>query len=147
MSTLPPPPIAPKPISAYTPNTTNGATTAAHKNSLLEKRDRTSINAKERDSLTASIKSSHARRLPIDFDAGDEHHTNGYASDEEAIVDEADTHQHALDVTARDSRDEVPPPPARRKSRPDKPYTLNTPIDFDGLSWPSKPTALPSKSA
>ena len=36
---------------------------------------------------------------------------------------------------ARDPRDEVPPP---TKSRPASPYTLKPPIDYDGLSWPSK---------
>ncbi|KAL6243658.1 GTP cyclohydrolase I [Rhinocladiella similis] len=37
---------------------------------------------------------------------------------------------------ARDERDEAPMTPPASLSRPASPYTLNPPIDFDGLSWP-----------
>ena len=36
----------------------------------------------------------------------------------------------------RDARDEAPLTPPISASRPASPYTLNPPIDFDGLSWP-----------
>lgn len=43
----------------------------------------------------------------------------------------------SLNDPPRDPRDEGGPltPPAT-VSRPASPYTLNPPIDFDGLSWP-----------
>jgi len=40
------------------------------------------------------------------------------------------------EVPPRDGRDEAPPTPPIGASRPASPYTLNPPIDFDGLSWP-----------
>lgn len=44
----------------------------------------------------------------------------------------------SLSENARDTRDEPPPiSPPTTASRPASPYTLNPPIDFDGLSWPS----------
>ena len=43
---------------------------------------------------------------------------------------------------ARDNRDEAPPTPVTI-SRPASPYTLNPPIDFDGLSWPSRSLLSP----
>lgn len=44
-----------------------------------------------------------------------------------------------LNDPPRDPRDEGGPltPPAT-VSRPASPYTMNPPIDFDGLSWPCK---------
>ena len=40
-------------------------------------------------------------------------------------------------LPARD-RDKGLGPTAQATSRPASPYTLNPPIDFDGLSWPSE---------
>ncbi|KAI9807073.1 MAG: hypothetical protein M1825_005790 [Sarcosagium campestre] len=46
------------------------------------------------------------------------------------------SHPH-LTEAARDPRDEARLPASGTLSRPASPYTLNPPIDFDGLSWPS----------
>lgn len=43
--------------------------------------------------------------------------------------------QRNLSAPPRDPRDHTVPTPV--VSRPASPYTLNPPIDFDGLSWPS----------
>lgn len=43
--------------------------------------------------------------------------------------------QRNLSAPPRDPRDHTAPTPV--VSRPASPYTLNPPIDFDGLSWPS----------
>ena len=40
-------------------------------------------------------------------------------------------------LPARDPRDEAPITPPATSSRPASPYTLQPPIDYDGLSWPS----------
>lgn len=51
----------------------------------------------------------------------------------------AQDHEVNLSVAARDPRDEaIPATPPATVSRPASPYTLNPPIDFDGLSWPSE---------
>lgn len=68
--------------------------------------------ARERENLTSSIKSTYGRKTAVDLgnDRRDEHV----------------------------SLDELPPvSPPVTLSRPASPYTLNPPIDFDGLSWPS----------
>jgi GTP cyclohydrolase I len=68
--------------------------------------------ARERENLTSSIKSTYGRKVALDLDS-----------------DRKDEHV---------SRDE--PAPASSPvtlTRPASPYTLNPPIDFDGLSWPS----------
>ncbi|KAK2869683.1 GTP cyclohydrolase 1 [Arthroderma sp. PD_2] len=44
--------------------------------------------------------------------------------------------KHSLSEPPRDPRDQTSPP-STAISRPASPYTLNPPIDFDGLSWPS----------
>ncbi|KAL8873084.1 MAG: hypothetical protein Q9174_001388 [Haloplaca sp. 1 TL-2023] len=89
---------------------------------------RTSIGAKEKERLTASIISTNKRREPVNLDRllngdGNHHPTN-------LPTDTSD-----LEVEARDPRDEAAAPPFQ--SRPASPYTSNPPIDFDGLSWPS----------
>lgn len=43
---------------------------------------------------------------------------------------------HLEQEPARDIRDDAPPTPPASATRPASPYTLNPPIDFDGLSWP-----------
>lgn len=101
-------------------------------------KDRTSINARERNSLTASIRSSHTGRQPIDLDVGNELRTNGNVPYQSAVDDEEDIIPTELDVSARDLRDEAPRPSRPATSRSDVPYTLNPPIDYDGLSWPSE---------
>ncbi|KAL8849581.1 MAG: hypothetical protein Q9221_005455 [Calogaya cf. arnoldii] len=111
-------------------------------NAHVEKKaSRTSIGAKERERLQASILQANKRRAAIDFEElqGDDHHppsaidsekVNGYGNHPTSAMRSSD-----LEVEARDPRDEVQAPVAR--SRVPSPYTLNPPIDFDGLSWPS----------
>lgn len=99
---------------------------------------RTSVNAKEREKLAASIISSNRRRQPIDLDDEDEI-ILGQNHDREGI--ENDNTSTNLDVSARDPRDEAPRAP---QLRPSNPITKNPPIDFDGLSWPSQSFALPA---
>ncbi|KAI9676416.1 MAG: GTP cyclohydrolase 1 [Caeruleum heppii] len=103
--------------------------------------------ASERDRLFASIQSSTKTRQPVDLD-GDERGVNGHHSpppQHEPGDREKRSQAHAalglshphLTEAARDPRDEVPPTTLGTLSRPASPYTLNPPIDFDGLSWPS----------
>lgn len=94
-----------------------------------KKRDRTSIAAKERDRLAASILSSNKRRRLVD----DLEEMNG---DGDHQPESVPTRISDLGVEARDPRDEAHTPSIH--SRPASPYTLNPPIDFDGLSYPSK---------
>ncbi|KAL8720816.1 MAG: hypothetical protein Q9225_002370 [Loekoesia sp. 1 TL-2023] len=114
-------PLVPKPRSALPSHLVNGN---AHpeRNST-----RTSIAAKERERLTASILSSNKRRDVVDLE-----HPNGYGGHHPASVP---TRASDLEVEARDPRDEAHA--SSLHSRPASPYTLNPPIDFDGLSWPS----------
>lgn len=123
------PPIAPKVRTAPSSDLLNGHYHEPRRNSPL---GRTSINAREREALTASIESSHNRRQPIDLNAREEPYTNGNGT-HFTKLDEDPT---KIDVAARDPRDEAPET-SHASNRSDSPYTLNPPIDFDGLSWPS----------
>lgn len=121
-----PPPIDLKPKAAIPSylTTENGYDT--HKSSPLASQ-RTSINAREKERLTSSIHSSHARREPIDLNDLNE----TLPTQDRYLPDEQETHNESqpnLNFAARDPRDSAPPA---------SPYTLNPPIDFDGLSWPS----------
>ena len=128
-----PPSVASKPkLPSYL---LNGDKHTTQKSSTLR---RTSVNGKEREALTASIKSSHNRRQPIDLSVADPSLLNGRDSDSPAPTDEELESDVALDIPSRDSRDEAPETPLPSSTRPASPYTLNPPIDFDGLSWPSK---------
>ena len=137
-----PPPIAPKPKAALPSYLTNGNGHNSHKSSPLasQRSERTSINAKEREKLTASIFSSNTGREPIDLSALDSslpRTQERYLPDEEE-EDHPDHSLTSIDISARDPSDSKPPPlPSPTISRPASPYTLNPPIDFDGLSWPS----------
>ena len=129
-------PIANKPKSALPSHLSNRINHNSRGGSPLA---RTSVNARERDKLTASIRSSNTRRIPIDLESvgqpvlnGDEYHSKSDVSNEPS----ADSTE--LDVSPRDPRDEPPGPTSSAASRPASPYTLNPPIDFDGLSWPSE---------
>ena len=118
----------------------NGKTHTAHSSSPLRPSTRTSVNAEEREKLTASIISSNCRRQPIDLDPLESPKVNGhepYLSDVSSKDSAAPT---KINVSARDPRDEAPSPTTATVSRPHSPYTLNPPIDFDGLSWPSEST-------
>ena len=130
-----PPPLLPKPKAALPSYLTNGNQHPTHRSSPLGVQ-RTSVNAKEKERLTASIDSSSNRREPIQLnDLGDT-----LPGQDKYLPDEQNTHNETpahLDVTARDPRDSAPAPPTPNTSRSASPYTLNPPIDFDGLSWPS----------
>ena len=130
-------PIAKKPKSAVPSHLSNGTNHHSRGGSPLA---RTSVNAKERDKLTASIRSSNNQRVPIDLESVDRPLSNGRgylpAND---VSNEPSANSTKLDVPPRDPRDETPEPtPSAAASRPASPYTLNPPIDFDGLSWPSE---------
>ena len=127
-----------RPIIAMPSYLMNGKTLPAHSTSPLRPSARTSVNAEERERLTASIISSNARRQPIDLDHLELPRANGHDPYPLDILDKDSTASTDIDVSARDPRDEAlsqTPPTVDRSAGP---YTLNPPIDFDGLSWPSK---------
>ena len=101
---------------------------------------RTSVGAKEREKLTASIISSRGRK-PLDIDTLHEPAINGY---EKALPKRQEqcsgnsSGSAGVNVSARDPRDRPTDQAMSHHSRPASPYTLNPPIDFDGLSWPSE---------
>ena len=123
-----------KPKTALPSHLLNGnhAHSAQHSSPLR----RTSVNAREREKLTASIIASNSRRQAIDLETSDgtpdgQSHAidltpGGYEEDVE------------VNVAPRDPRDEPSRAPPSAASRPASPYTQNPPIDFDGLSWPSE---------
>lgn len=124
------PPLGPKPKSALPSYLINGSSPL-----------HTSPHTKERESLAASINASSGRRQLVDLDGPQHPTSNGdVASLHHAVKPRparpAD-YSH-LTEAARDPRDEAPPPTTPSSSRPASPYTLNPPIDFDGLSWPSE---------
>lgn len=110
---------------------------------------RTSVGAKEREKLTASIISSSGRK-PLDMDTLHEPAVNGY----EKELPKRDEQRSGsalgsagVNVSARDPRDRPTDRAMSHHSRPASPYTLNPPIDFDGLSWPSESRVDHSPSA
>jgi GTP cyclohydrolase IA len=110
-------PLAPKPKSAVPSYLLSGTS----QSSPSRKR--------ERENLTSSIKSTYGRRLlavPEDAQEGP-----SVKRPKEHGTSEGET---LLRQPARDPRDEAPITPT---SRPASPYTLQPPIDYDGLSWPS----------
>ena len=130
------PPSAPHPKPMLPFHLLNGG-------SPLRASRRPSVGRKERERLAASIVTSTKPRVPIDLRAS-----------EDLLVDDSEDDSNVtsrptatpnglseLEVEARDPRDEAPHYPPI-SDRPASPYTLNPPIDFDGLSWPSeKPRA------
>ena len=108
-----------------------------------------SVGAKERERLAASIENSNRARMPIDFGI-----SNGLPADGEASQDVSAPHRvrpqpHSqLIESPRDPRDDKKVAAYQpTSSRPASPYTLNPPIDFDGLSWPSKLSCVTSAAA
>ncbi|KAI9766280.1 MAG: GTP cyclohydrolase 1 [Geoglossum simile] len=95
----------------------------------------TSVDHKERESLFASITSSASHRQPIDLESPDSQLSNGtvnsptYLPRALSLKHDLGSHPRFTEA-ARDPRDQL------TASRPASPYTLNPPIDFDGLSWP-----------
>ena len=134
------PPLGPKPKSAVPSYLLNG-----------DLRPHTSSRNRERESLNSSIKSTYGRRTAVDLEDPSSESTNATAS-----RPWADQHEDlpitnglskvSLNEAARDTRDEPAPiSPPTTASRPASPYTLNPPIDFDGLSWPSEQSRLPCR--
>ncbi|EXJ76448.1 GTP cyclohydrolase I [Cladophialophora psammophila CBS 110553] len=136
-SISPPSTLHPKPRSAVPSYLLNGS-------SPLHRSQTTTTRAQERENLASSIKATYGRRKTIDLTA--ESATASQATMQSGTswlgLDHAQKDPESkrlpqLHTPARDERDEAPPtPPASTVSRPASPYTLNPPIDFDGLSWP-----------
>ncbi|KAF9887326.1 hypothetical protein FE257_010321 [Aspergillus nanangensis] len=125
-----PPPTGPKPKSAIPSRLLNGGSPL---NSPSSPRGR---DARERESLNTSILSSFAPRIPVEFDVPEATASSAsHASDLDAPVRSPETVKPTLNDPPRDPRDGTLTPPSA-VSRPASPYTLNPPIDFDGLSWP-----------
>lgn len=131
------PPVSPKPRAAKPSYLMNGKIHTAHSSSPLRPSVRTSVNAEERERLTASIISSNARRQPIDLDPFKPSGVNGHGRYPPEVPDGKAAPTN-IDVSARDPRDEATSHTTPAVSQPASPYTLNPPIDFDGLSWPSE---------
>lgn len=88
-----------------------------------------SVGAIEKEKLVASITSSNEGRQPLEY------HLDGDESYTQRAARSSSTRPTLHSPLARDPRDSaVMPVP----NRPASPYTLNPPIDFDGLSWPSE---------
>lgn len=101
---------------------------------------RTSVGAKEREKLTASIISSSGRK-PLDIDSLHEPAVNGYEKEPPKRQEQCSANSSGsagVNISARDPRDRPTDRAMSHHSRPASPYTLNPPIDFDGLSWPSE---------
>jgi len=128
-----PPPVGPKPRSAIPPYILNGGSPLGH----TPQKSR----AEERETLHSQIQSSYHGRKTVDLgDTGNTPNTQQGTSWNGLSDGDADKSSEPtnLNVSARDGRDEAgPPTPPTTASRPASPYTLNPPIDFDGLSWPS----------
>ena len=120
------PPLVPKSKSSLPTRLLNGGSPL-----------HSSAGAKERQRLAASIDSSNSERQPINL-----YSLNG--TEPKLTNVSHSVLQSDISEAARDPRDEAPQPRIPTVSRPASPYTLNPPIDFDGLSWPSKSLHLPS---
>ncbi|EFE39368.1 GTP cyclohydrolase I, putative [Trichophyton verrucosum HKI 0517] len=115
--------------------------------------------SRERESLNHSIKSSFERKHALGpeelRDAAtigdatsntnapasgtDENQVNGEETKPNGlkmVTDVASQPQQQKRSVSNHSRDQISPP-STAVSRPASPYTLNPPIDFDGLSWPN----------
>ncbi|RMZ84079.1 hypothetical protein DV737_g1258, partial [Chaetothyriales sp. CBS 132003] len=127
-----PPPPTPKQHSAVPSYLLNGSS-PLHNRSPLPR-------AQERQNLASSIQSTYERRTAVDL--ADVHPPTTLSKSWIGTSDDpASPAEHKKYEPARHARDEapvtVPPTPIASSSRPASPYTLNPPIDFDGLSWPS----------
>lgn len=120
------PPLGPMPKSPLATRLLNGSSPL-----------HTPVTSQERQRLAASIEASGYERHPVDL--SQDIHING--SDpyhREQILPRRPTQLSQLGEAARDPRDGTSASTQPLTSRPASPYTLNPPIDFDGLSWPSK---------
>lgn len=101
---------------------------------------RTSVGAKERERLTASIHSLNSDKRPIDLallENPESPSHQPYAPDGTQQNTKTLVNMSPSGVSARD-RDKGLGPTVQATSRPESPYPSNPPIDFDGLSWPSE---------
>ena len=105
------------------------------------------VSAQERGKLVASISSSHQRKTANghpgnrptdedDFDTKADDARRAYTDHDGSALRSLPS-AHLREEEARDPRDEIV---TAVIGRPASPYTLNPPIDFDGLSWPSEST-------
>ncbi|OJJ48946.1 hypothetical protein ASPZODRAFT_149919 [Penicilliopsis zonata CBS 506.65] len=125
-------PPGPKPKSAIPSHLLNGGSPLHLSTNVRD--------ARERDNLNSSIRSSFDPRRPAEFDlpATQVHHSTEDANiSSTGAIRSPVAVRPTLSDPPRDPRDEGAPltPPAT-VSRPASPYTMNPPIDFDGLSWP-----------
>ncbi|EEP79064.1 GTP cyclohydrolase I [Uncinocarpus reesii 1704] len=131
------PPLGPKPKSAIPSYLINGGVS-----------DRMPSRKRERDSLNSSIQTSFARTqisdeeirdngisLPIRTTVTDAIESRDSGRGLSKQLDGSTDAKRNISEPPRDPRDHMVPTPLL--SRPASPYTLNPPIDFDGLSWPS----------
>src|SRR5665213_2239928 len=126
------PPLGPKPKPSIPNYLLNGGSPL-----------NTSPRARERENLNSSIKSTYGRRTAVDLDDNRNTIQNSAPRSWESQPDVSRPLQNdessSLSEPARDSRDAAAPiTPPITASRPASPYTMNRPIDFDGLSWPSE---------
>lgn len=96
---------------------------------------RTSVSFKERERLAASIVSCNSNRHAIDINLAHEPKSNRH---DMTLLEGSLRGPMNLEAPARDPRDELVKLSAPNSDPPASPYTLNPPIDFDGLSWPSE---------
>ncbi|KAL2220298.1 GTP cyclohydrolase I [Thermoascus aurantiacus ATCC 26904] len=125
------PPLGPKPKSAVPSYLLNGSSPLSNSTSARD--------ARERESLASSIRSSFTPRTPAEFDSPSARtmSQSNDATSASGVARESNPARPTLNDPPRDPRDEAAPlTPATTVSRPASPYTLNPPIDFDGLSWP-----------
>ncbi|KAL2863297.1 GTP cyclohydrolase I [Aspergillus lucknowensis] len=125
-----PPPTGPKPKSVIPSHILNGGSPL---HTSVASRD-----ARERESVQTSIRSSFAPRIPAEFDLPEpDSQSADHASSYDSPRRSSALSRPSLNDPARDPRDEAGAlTPPTNASRPDSPYTLYPPIDFDGLSWP-----------
>lgn len=115
------PPVGPRPKSALPSYLINGSSplhAPAH-------------NA-EREKLYASLSASTNHRQSVDLNGSELIHNGNNISKRDSRAQVGDP--------PRDPRDDISPSTPPTTSRSASPYTLNPPIDFDGLSWPSQST-------
>ncbi|PLN77667.1 putative GTP cyclohydrolase I [Aspergillus taichungensis] len=125
-----PPRPGPKPKSAIPSRLLNGGSAL---NPSMNSRD-----ARERESLNSSIRSSFAPRIPVEFESPEPHPAVEQTNLVEEVAENAGAVQPpAANEQAREPREEGRDvTPSSAVSRSLSPYTLFPPIDFDGLSWP-----------
>jgi GTP cyclohydrolase I len=120
------PPLGPMPKSPLATRLLNGSSPL-----------HTSVGSQERQRLAASIEASSYERQPVDL-SQDVHLNGSNPYHKEQAPPRRPTLSSQLGEAARDPRDGTSASTQQLTSRPASPYTLNPPVDFDGLSWPSK---------